>query len=74
MKDTVTRDEMRAHVQQAIEAAVSVVGEEAGANEKKLRQQIAELRAEVEILRKRLDEDAMVIDLPPMRMFGGARG
>jgi hypothetical protein len=74
MKDTVTRDEMRAHVQQAIEAAVSVVGEEAGANEKKLRQQIAELRAEVEILRKRLDEDATVIDLPPMRMFGGARG
>src|SRR6476661_7857287 len=40
-QDTPTRSEMHAHIQKAIEGAVSSVGEKAGTNERHLRQEIA---------------------------------
>jgi hypothetical protein len=79
-QDTVTRAEMCAHIQQAIEGAISIVGEEVGTNEKRLREEIAELRVEIDTLRKRITsievtaDDTVIVDLPPprqLRMIGG---
>jgi hypothetical protein len=79
MFDTVTRAEMRAHISERIDALAGVIGEESGRNERLLREElraeIDALRAEIAELRKQIaDDDATVIDLPPLRMLGGNRG
>jgi DNA mismatch repair ATPase MutS len=77
-QDTVTRAEMCAHIQQAIEEAISIVGEESGMNEKQLRDELATLRAEVgamrdEVAELRGDVQREPIDLPAFRLIGGNR-
>jgi hypothetical protein len=58
-QDIVTRGEMRAHIQQAIKEAISIVGEEVGTIEREMREEynaaIAELRAELVVIRAELN-------------------
>jgi hypothetical protein len=74
-QDTVTRAEMSAHIQQAIEGAISILGEETGMMDKRLREEydttIAELRSEIATLRDDVQREP--IDLPALRLIGGNR-
>jgi hypothetical protein len=74
-QDSVTRAEMSAHIQQAIDGAMSIVGEETGMMEKRLREEydtaIADLRSEIAELRGEVQREP--IDLPAFRLIGGNR-